>query len=96
VYGRGGGEGERRRGRGEDCGGEVAGQGDGEGRVEGGGGTFWSFDADLLEELSLLHGPDDSFHKLFDLFVQASNIGVLLCRLLVHFHGFDSAVIFRW
>lgn len=58
--------------------------------------TFRSFDANLLEEISLLHGPDDSLHKLFDLFVQSSNIGVLLCRLLVHFHGFDSTVILRW
>jgi hypothetical protein len=56
--------------------------------------TFWRFNTDLLEFLSLLHRPYYGFHKLFNLLVQASNIGVLLSRLLVHFHRLHTAVIF--
>jgi hypothetical protein len=56
--------------------------------------TFGSLDANLLKPLRLFHGPYHSLDELFDLLVQASNIGVLLCRLLVDLHGLDSAIVF--
>ena len=55
--------------------------------------TLGCFDADFLEPLGFLHGPYDGFHQLLNLLVQASNIRVLLCWLLIHFHGLHSAVI---
>lgn len=56
--------------------------------------TLGSLDANLLEALGLLHGPDDSLDQLLNLLVQTANVGVLFGRLLVHLHGLDSAVVF--
>jgi hypothetical protein len=55
--------------------------------------TLRRLDANLLKAFSLLHGPDDSLYQLFNLLVQASDIGVLLRRLLVDLHGLHAAVI---
>lgn len=57
--------------------------------------TLRCLDADLLEALSLFHWPHDCLHKLLNLFVQPAHVGVLLCRLLVHLHCLDSAVVLR-
>lgn len=32
-------------------------------------------------------------HYLLDLFVKATDVAVLLCRPLIHLHGFNSRVI---
>jgi hypothetical protein len=63
------------------------------GAMGGGECTFGSLDSDLLEALSLLHGPDNSFDQLFNLLVQTTDVGVLFGGLLVDFHGLDSAVV---
>lgn len=55
--------------------------------------TLWRLDANLLEPLRLLHGPDDGLDKLLDLLVETTNVRVLLCRLLIDLHGLDSAVV---
>jgi hypothetical protein len=72
-------------------------RGEMEGRIEGDMKeeihTLGSLDSNLLETLSLLHGPDDSFDQLFNLLVQTTNVGVLFGGLLVNFHGLDSAVV---
>lgn len=56
--------------------------------------TLWSLDSDLFEALRLLHGPHDGLHQLLYLFVETSNIAVLLRWLLVYLHSFYTAVIF--
>lgn len=58
--------------------------------------TLGSFDSNLLKTLSLLHGPNNGLDKLFDLLVETADVSVLLCRLLVHLHSLDSAVVFGW
>jgi hypothetical protein len=63
------------------------------GAMGGGECTFGSLDSDLLEALSLLHRPDNSFDQLFNLLVQTTDVGVLFGGLLVDFHGLDSAVV---
>lgn len=58
--------------------------------------TLGSLDTQRLELLGLLHGQDDSLDELLDLFVQPSNVGVRVCRLLIDLHRLDSRVILRW
>jgi hypothetical protein len=55
--------------------------------------TFGSLNSNLLEALSLFHGPDNSFDQLFNLLIQTANVGVLFGGLLIDFHGLDSAVV---
>ena len=55
--------------------------------------TLGSFDADLLETICLLHGPDDGLHELFYLLIQTTNVAVLLGGLFIDFHSLDSAIV---
>jgi hypothetical protein len=55
--------------------------------------TLGRLDADLFESLCLLHRPYDSLDKLLNLLVQAADVCVLLCRLLIDLHRLDSAVV---
>lgn len=55
--------------------------------------TLGCLDANLLETIRLLHGPDNGLDQLLDLLGQATDVGVLLGRLLVDLHRLDSAVV---
>lgn len=50
-------------------------------------------DAEGLEALGLLHGHDDGLYEFFDLLVEAANVVVRLCRLLVDLHRLDARVV---
>lgn len=56
--------------------------------------TFRGLDANLLEPIGFLHGPHNRLDQLLDLLIQPAHVSVLLRGLLIHLHGFDSAVIF--
>ena len=51
------------------------------------------FDAEGLEAFGLLHGHDDGLYELLDLLVEAANVVVRLCRLLVDLHRLDARVV---
>lgn len=55
--------------------------------------TLGRLDADLLEPLRLLHGPYNGLDQLVNLLVEATDIRVLLGRLLINLHGLDPAVV---
>jgi hypothetical protein len=55
--------------------------------------TFGSFDANLLESFRLFHWPNNCLDQLLNLFIKATNVGVLLRRLLINLHGFDSTIV---
>lgn len=56
--------------------------------------TLGGLDSNLLETFRLFHGPHNSLHQFLYLFVQATNVTVLLSWLLIDFHSFDAGVIF--
>ena len=44
----------------------------------------------------MCHREHDGLHQLLYLLIEAANVAVVLCRLLIHLHGLDSGVILCW
>mmetsp|Transcript_9208 Transcript_9208/g.35846 ORF Transcript_9208/g.35846 Transcript_9208/m.35846 type:complete len:340 (-) Transcript_9208:62-1081(-) len=57
--------------------------------------TLGRANAQRLELLRVGHGQDHRLGELLDLLVEAANVGVILCGLLVNLHGLDAAVVLR-
>jgi len=55
--------------------------------------TFRRPDSDVFEFFFVCDRQDNGFSELFDLFIQASDIGVLFGGFFVDFHGLDPGVV---
>lgn len=58
--------------------------------------SFWRPDTNILKLLFMRNWKDNSFSKLFYLFIQTPNVSIFLRRPFFNLHGPDPRIIFRW
>ena len=67
--------------------------------------SFQSWEKSVIRSDSVISRPHtylmcyrehNCLHQLLYLLIEATNVTVVLCRLLIHLHGLDSGVILCW